>query len=179
MKSRAGHVKASGIAAGITTAKPLRLRRIAQINHLQAAALVGDVGAAAGDVDCPSVAAGIAATHAQQLSRIAHVDDLQTVGTIRHVGQVADNVNAKGGTAGIVAAEALRGGDGGLVQLGVGGAMPRAGFQPHDGRIYAALTARGGILVGVRSESRAADALSVLLCYGGGNAAIGAWTGRV
>ena len=75
--------------------------------------------------------------------------------------------------------EALRGGDGGLVQLGVGGAMRRAGFQPHDGRIYAALTARGGILVGVRSESRAADALSVLLCYGGGNAAIGAWTGRV
>jgi hypothetical protein len=35
------------------------------------------------------------------------------------------------------------------------------------------------VLVSIRSESRAADALAVLHSYGGGNAAIGAWTGRV
>jgi hypothetical protein len=57
--------------------------------------------------------------------------------------------------------------------------MRRVGFQAHDGRIYEALTARGGVLVAIHSEPRAADALTVLLSYGGGNAAIGAWTGRV
>ena len=36
-----------------------------------------------------------------------------------------------------------------------------------------------GILVAIRSEPRAADALAKLHAYGGGNAAIGAWTGRV
>ena len=66
-----------------------------------------------------------------------------------------------------------------LPALGLAGAMPRVGFQPHDGRIFEALTARGGILVSIHSESRAADALAVLLSYGGGNAAIGAWTGRL
>ena len=49
----------------------------------------------------------------------------------------------------------------------------------HDGRIFETLTGRGGVLVAVRSEPRAADALSTLHCYGGGNAAIGAWTGRL
>jgi hypothetical protein len=34
-------------------------------------------------------------------------------------------------------------------------------------------------LVAIRSEPRAADALARLHAYGGGNAAIGAWTGRV
>lgn len=64
-------------------------------------------------------------------------------------------------------------------KLGLSGAMRRVGFQPHDGRIYEALAARGGVLVSIQSEPRAADALAVLLSYGGGNAAIGAWTGRV
>jgi hypothetical protein len=57
--------------------------------------------------------------------------------------------------------------------------MRRVGFQAHDGRIFEALAARGGILVAIRTEPRAADALALLHSYGGGNAAIGAWTGRV
>jgi hypothetical protein len=74
---------------------------------------------------------------------------------------------------------ALQGGDQGLVKLGISGTMRRVGFQAHDGRIFDALTARGGVLVAIHSEPRAADALAVLHSYGGGNAAIGAWTGRV
>jgi hypothetical protein len=35
------------------------------------------------------------------------------------------------------------------------------------------------VLVAIHSEPRAADALAVLHSYGAGNAAIGAWTGRV
>ena len=66
-----------------------------------------------------------------------------------------------------------------LAKLGLAGTMRRVGFQPHDGRIFEALVARGGILVAIHSEPRAADALAVLHSYGGGNAAIGAWTGRV
>ena len=46
-------------------------------------------------------------------------------------------------------------------------------------RIFETLTGRGGVLVAIRSEPRAADALAILHSYGGGNAAIGAWTGRV
>ena len=57
--------------------------------------------------------------------------------------------------------------------------MRRVGFQSHDGRIFEALAARGGVLVAIHSEPRAADALALLHSYGGGNAAIGAWTGRV
>ena len=38
---------------------------------------------------------------------------------------------------------------------------------------------RGGVLIAIQSESRAADALGVLHAYGGGNASIGAWAGRV
>jgi hypothetical protein len=74
---------------------------------------------------------------------------------------------------------ALQGDDRGLPSLGLAAAIGRAGFQPHDGFIFETLTARGGVLVGVRSEPRAADALATLHAYGGGNAAIGAWTGRV
>jgi len=66
-----------------------------------------------------------------------------------------------------------------LPKLGLSGTMRRVGFQSHDGRIFEALTARGGILVAIHSEPRAADALAVLHSYGAGNAAIGAWTGRV
>jgi hypothetical protein len=74
---------------------------------------------------------------------------------------------------------ALQGSDQGLLKLGIAGTMRRVGFQAHDGRIFDTLTARGGVLVAIHSEPRAADALAVLHSYGGGNAAIGAWTGRV
>lgn len=74
---------------------------------------------------------------------------------------------------------ALQGGSRDLPKLGIGATMRRVGFQMHDGYIFETLTARGGVLIGVKSEVRAADALATLHAYGGGNAAIGAWTGRV
>jgi hypothetical protein len=74
---------------------------------------------------------------------------------------------------------ALQGSASDLAKLGLAGTMRRVGFQAHDGRIFEALTARGGVLVAIRSEPRAADALAILHSYGGGNAAIGAWTGRL
>ncbi len=73
----------------------------------------------------------------------------------------------------------LQGSDEGLKKLGIAGTMRRVGFQQHDGRIFHVLTGRGGVLVAIHSEPRAADALAILHSYGGGNAAIGAWTGRV
>jgi hypothetical protein len=75
--------------------------------------------------------------------------------------------------------DALQGTARDLGKVGLAGTMRRVGFQAHDGRIFEALVARGGILVAVHSEPRAADALAVMFSYGGGNAAIGAWTGRV
>ncbi|HJZ76425.1 MAG TPA: hypothetical protein VKE51_32040 [Vicinamibacterales bacterium] len=75
--------------------------------------------------------------------------------------------------------EALQGSARDLAKLGLAGTMRRVGFQAHDARIFEALAGRGGILVAIRSEPRAADALALLHSYGGGNAAIGAWTGRV
>lgn len=74
---------------------------------------------------------------------------------------------------------ALDGGSHDLAKVGLAGTMRRVGFQAHDGRIFEALAAKGGVLVAIQSESRAADALAILHSYGGGNAAIGAWTGRV
>jgi hypothetical protein len=74
---------------------------------------------------------------------------------------------------------ALQGDDQGLTKIGIAGTMRRVGFQAHDGRIFHVLTGRGGVMVAIHSEPRAADALAVLHSYGGGNAAIGAWTGRV
>ena len=74
---------------------------------------------------------------------------------------------------------ALQGSSNDLSTLGLSGTMRRVGFQSHDGRIFETLTARGGVLVAIHSEPRAADALAILHSYGGGNAAIGAWTGRV
>lgn len=74
---------------------------------------------------------------------------------------------------------ALQGDDDGLKKDGLGRTINRVGFQSHDGYIYETLTGRGGILVGIRNEPRSADALAKLHSYGGGNAAIGAWTGRV
>jgi hypothetical protein len=74
---------------------------------------------------------------------------------------------------------ALQGSDGGLERGGVSAAIGRAGFQSHDGHIYERLVDRGGILVAVHNLPRAADALGKLHAYGGGNAAIGAWIGRM
>lgn len=74
---------------------------------------------------------------------------------------------------------ALQGIDDGLGKTGVAATIGRAGFQKHDGFIFQTLTERGGVLVAVDSESRAADALALFHSYGGGNAAIGAWAGRV
>jgi hypothetical protein len=74
---------------------------------------------------------------------------------------------------------ALQGAAGDLAKLGLAGTMRRVGFQAHDGRIFDALAARGGVLVAIKGDPRAADALAILHSYGGGNAAIGAWTGRV
>jgi hypothetical protein len=75
--------------------------------------------------------------------------------------------------------DAVDAGTGQLVKAGLAASMLRAGFQPHDGRIYEALVEKGGVLVAVRNEPRAADAISVFHNYGGGNAAIGAWSGRI
>lgn len=75
--------------------------------------------------------------------------------------------------------EALDGDTAHLDKAGLSGAIGRAGFQAHDGQIFERLVDRGGVLVAVRSEPRAADALALFHSYGGGNAAIGAWGGRV
>jgi hypothetical protein len=90
--------------------------------------------------------------------------------TLRDVGVVA-------ATGPLVAI--LQGTDHGLTTLGLTATIRRAGFQAHDGQIFERLLARGGVLVGIVSEPRAADALARLHAYGGGNAAIGAWSGRV
>ena len=73
----------------------------------------------------------------------------------------------------------LQGSANDLTKLGLSGTMRRVGFQAHDGRIFEALATRGGVLVAIHSEPRAADSLAILHSYGAGNAAIGAWTGRV
>lgn len=66
-----------------------------------------------------------------------------------------------------------------LSTAGIARTINRVGFQKHDGLIYHQLVARGGVLVAIHNEPRAADALATLHAYGGGNAAIGAWRGRV
>ena len=73
----------------------------------------------------------------------------------------------------------LQGEDSALTTSTLAATIRRAGFQSHDGYIFQALVERGGVLVAVETEPRAADALAILHAYGGGNAAIGAWTGRV
>ena len=90
--------------------------------------------------------------------------DVRTVGTVRLLGPLV---------------AALQGSENDLCTTGIAAAMPRVGFQVHDGYIFEVLTARGGVLVAIQGEPRAADALALLHAYGGGNAAIGAWTGRV
>lgn len=73
----------------------------------------------------------------------------------------------------------LQGEDDGLGRTGVAATIRRVGFQAHDGFIFQTLTERGGVLVAIDSEPRAADALALFHSYGGGNAAIGAWKGRI
>jgi hypothetical protein len=90
--------------------------------------------------------------------------ELPTVGAIVYRGSLVD---------------ALQGSARDLKTLGIAGTMRRVGFQAHDGRIFEALAGRGGVLVAARGEPRAADALAIMHSYGGGNAAIGAWSGRV
>jgi hypothetical protein len=90
--------------------------------------------------------------------------DVATVGSVVGRGRLLD---------------ALQGPSRDLGKLGIAVTMRRVGFQPHDGRIFESLVGRGGIMVAIRSEPRAADALAIMHSYGGGNAAIGAWAGRV
>ncbi len=75
--------------------------------------------------------------------------------------------------------ETLNGAAHDLGRIGMAAAMRRAGFQAHDGLIFETLLGKGGVLVAVRDAPRASDALAVLHSYGGGNAAIGAWAGRL
>jgi hypothetical protein len=99
----------------------------------------------------------------------------------RVLGAAAERVNLAGIGAALARGPlvgALQSDAGDLAKVGLTGAMRRVGFQSHDGRIFDTLTGRGGVLVAIQSESRAADALAILHSYGGGNAAIGAWTGR-
>lgn len=118
----------------------------------------------------------------QALSVIArHSDDVAAL-VERALGVAAASVEVTG--LGTLVAQgslvgALQGDDEGFGKDGIAATVSRAGFQAHDGYIFEKLTARGGVLVGVESEPLAADALTVLHSYGGGNAAIGAWTGRV
>jgi len=100
---------------------------------------------------------------------------------IEHVlGVPAERVDLAGIGAALARGPLVRTlGAGELPKLGLAGTLRRVGFQSHDGRIFDRLTERGGVLVAVQSEPRAADALAILHSYGGGNAAIGAWTGRV
>lgn len=110
--------------------------------------------------DSPEVAALIRKTLGAPGERL----DMITTGPVLARGPIVD---------------ALQGQTGDLPKLGLSGTMRRIGYQAHDAWIFETLAARGGVLVAVHSAPRAADALTILLSYGGGNAAIGAWTGRV
>jgi len=110
--------------------------------------------------DSPDVAACVGAAIGRAAARI----DLARLGPVLAVGPLI---------------AALDGDHHDLASLGLAGTMRRVGFQPHDGQIFETLTGRGGVLVAIHSEPRAADALAVLHAYGGGNAAIGAWAGRL
>jgi hypothetical protein len=110
--------------------------------------------------DAPDVAALVEQTFGSAGTRI----ELASLGVVLARGPLVD---------------ALQGSARDLPKLGLAGTMRRVGFQAHDGRIFETLTGRGGVLVAIRSEPRAADALAILHSYGGGNAAIGAWGGRV
>ena len=130
---------------------------------------------------------GLQALHAQGFTSpmvtILAKSTPETAGLIRRVTGI-DGAALEVRTLGPVVAvgslvEALQGDAAELTKKGIAGSMRRVGFQPHDGLIFEKLTEKGGVLVAVDSESRAADALAVLHAFGGGNAAIGAWGGRV
>ena len=110
--------------------------------------------------DAPDAAALVERTFGSAAERI----DLGAAGATVYGGSLVD---------------ALQGSARDLSKLGLASTMRRVGFQAHDSRIFEALTGRGGVLVAVCTESRAADALALFHSYGGGNAAIGAWSGRV
>jgi hypothetical protein len=110
--------------------------------------------------DSPEVAALAERTFAGSVPTI----EVRGIGTVRAKGPLI---------------QALQGSDQQLSRQGLAATARRVGFQAHDGRIFETLTARGGVLVAVASEARASDALALLHSYGGGNAAIGAWAGRV
>lgn len=100
----------------------------------------------------------------------------------RHLGSDGSRVDISGLGASVALGsmvDVLQGQDGALARRGLAAVMRRVGFQAHDGQIFEVLTARGGVLLAIDSEPRAADALATLHSYGGGNAAIGAWGGRV
>ena len=119
---------------------------------------------------------------AESLTIIAKESDDVRSWLERALGGKAERLDLSG-TGAVLArgpmVKALQGSTNDLPKLGLSGTMRRVGFQAHDARIFETLTARGGVLVGIHSEPRAADALAILHSYGGGNAAIGAWTGRV
>jgi hypothetical protein len=106
----------------------------------------------------------VAALAERMFAAPAETLEVRGVGTVRARGPLVD---------------ALQGGDRALSRLGLAATARRVGFQAHDGRIFETLTGRGGVLVAIASEARASDALAVLHSYGGGNAAIGAWAGRL
>jgi hypothetical protein len=110
--------------------------------------------------DSPDVAALVERTFASPAATM----EVRGLGTVRGRGRLVD---------------ALQGADQQLTRQGLAATARRVGFQAHDGRIFETLVSRGGVLVAVTSEARASDALALLHSYGGGNAAIGAWTGRV
>jgi hypothetical protein len=101
---------------------------------------------------------------------------------IHHLGAEPNRLELKAlgasvGSGPLIAA--LEGDDSGLRSRGLAAVIGRAGFQAHDGFIFETLVGRGGVLIGVSSEPRAADALAKLHAYGAGNAGIGAWMRRV
>jgi hypothetical protein len=110
--------------------------------------------------DSPDVAALAERTFAGPVTTI----EIRGLGTVRARGPLLD---------------ALQGADQQLTRQGLAATARRVGFQMHDGRIFETLASRGGVLVAVSSEARASDALAILHSYGGGNAAIGAWAGRL
>ena len=100
----------------------------------------------------------------RHLGTSPHDLELKGLGTVTAAGTL---LNALGQTQSL------------LESGGLAANIGRAGFQAHDGQIFEALVSRGGVLVAVESVPRAADALARLHAFGGGNAAIGAWLGRV
>ena len=118
--------------------------------------------------DRMTVAAKASAEAASLIERIfgaaPEALDLPVVGSAMARGTLTDTLNGPGRD---------------LARVGMAAAMRRAGFQAHDGLIFETLVGKGGVLVAVQDAPRAADALAVMQSYGGGNAAIGAWTNRV